>query len=194
MNIETLATLKHINVRKEGSDEKILAIDVRFNCQIPSDVLIEFHPTLRTMLWTQDGEPRFNRLIESINLIGQFSDHEIKVGGVEISDVTLRKWAVAALPMDVVDVDFVATFHPVSGQTLALLSEFVSEQVKLTVMSARDLFTKPLPAEKVAAPADRYRGGEWPWPETALEQPDTKADVAKPRKRSKKVEQEAPGP
>lgn len=30
--------------------------------------------------------------------------------------------------------------------------------------------------------------------ETALEQPDTKADVAKPRKRSKKVEQEAPGP
>ena len=40
MNIETLATLKHINVRKEGSDEKILAIDVRFNCQIPSDVLI----------------------------------------------------------------------------------------------------------------------------------------------------------
>lgn len=71
MNIETLATLKHINVRKEGSDEKILAIDVRFNCQIPSDVLIEFHPTLRTMLWTHDGEPRFNRLIESINLIGQ---------------------------------------------------------------------------------------------------------------------------
>lgn len=67
----------------------------------------------------------------------------------------------------------------------------VSEQLR---RMAKDAERYRYLRRKVAAPADRYRGGEWPWPETALEQPDTKADVAKPRKRSKKVEQEAPGP
>lgn len=34
MKLETLATLTHINVRKEGKDEKVLAIDLRLSAHI----------------------------------------------------------------------------------------------------------------------------------------------------------------
>lgn len=89
MDIDTLGTLKHINIRKEGKSEKILAVDLKLVAEISADALIEFHPTLRSWLWDPYGNPRFNTLIDSIDLLGTLNDHAVKVN--DIRPITRRR-------------------------------------------------------------------------------------------------------
>jgi hypothetical protein len=131
VDIDTLGTLKHINIRKEGKSEKILAVDLKLVAEISADALIEFHPTLRSWLWDPDGNPRFNTLIDSIDLLGTLNDHAVKVNDITVSECALRKWKIEALPKNMVNVAFVASFKPPAPGVVARLADLVSERVSL---------------------------------------------------------------
>jgi hypothetical protein len=138
MNLKQLATFKHLNIRKEG-DQKILTIDLKILTVVEGDSLIEFHPSLRTLLWNQD-EPRFKGLIKSVALIGELGRHDAKINHVEMRDCTLRKFDVTPLPMGMGELAFTVTTRPESGKTVSMLSEFISEQVEILVHPEGDLF------------------------------------------------------
>jgi hypothetical protein len=202
VDIDTLGTLKHINIRKEGKSEKILAVDLKLVAEISADALIEFHPTLRSWLWDPDGNPRFNTLIDSIDLLGTLNDHAVKVNDITVSECALRKWKIEALPKNMVNVAFVASFKPPAPGVVARLADLVSERVSLRVMSENDLFAETparnlvedLPPGFISGETKVrvYTSDEWPFPvEKKTEEP---ADHAKPRRKSKKTQQEAPAP
>lgn len=202
MDIDTLGTLKHINIRKEGKSEKILAVDLKLVAEISAEALIEFHPTLRSWLWDLDGNPRFNTLIDSLHLLGTLNDHAVKVNDITVSECALRKWTIEALPKNLVNVAFVASFKPPAPGVVARLADLVSERVSLRVMSEHDLFAET-PAKDAAGALPPgfisgetkvrvYTSDEWPFPvEKKTGEP---ADHAKPRRKSKKTQQEAPAP
>lgn len=202
MDIDTLGTLKHINIRKEGKSEKILAVDLKLVAEISAEALIEFHPTLRSWLWDLVGNPRFATLIDSINPLGTLNDHAVKVNDITVSECALRKWKIEALPKDMATVAFVASFKPPAPGVVARLADLVSERVSLRVMSENDLFaTAPSDTAADRLPPGFIGGetkvrvvapAEWPFPvEKKTGEP---ADHAKPRRKSKKTQQEAPAP
>jgi hypothetical protein len=152
MNLKQLATFKHLNIRKEG-DQKILTIDLKILTVVQGDALIEFHPSLRTLLWNQD-EPRFKGLIKSVALIGELGRHDAKINHVEMRDCTLRKFDVTPLPMGMGELAFTVTTRPESGKTVSMLSEFISEQVEILVHPEGDLLelvNNSIPTDPVAA-------------------------------------------
>lgn len=139
MNINTLALLRHLNIRKEG-DEKVLAIDLKLECQIDAGDLIEFHPSLRSVLWSGD-DPRFAGLIESVQLVGELRHYEATVQKLDLQDCRLRRFVVTPLPQGKADLAFTLTTHPESGRTVAVLSELVADQVALQVGPEGDLLS-----------------------------------------------------
>lgn len=144
MQFDALATLRHLNIRKEG-DEKVLAYDLKIEVETSSDVLIEFHPSLPSLLWA-DSEPRFKGLITSVRLSGELRHHCARVASIEIADCTLKNFEVTPHAMDVATLTFTLTAKTVSGLTIALLSEFVQDKVSLHLSSEGDLFAPPAPA------------------------------------------------
>lgn len=58
-----LATVKHVNLRKEGPQEnQVLACDLKIQTTQSAEVLAYFHSTLRNLLFTADGNPQIPNL------------------------------------------------------------------------------------------------------------------------------------
>lgn len=157
MQLDALATLRHLNIRKEG-DEKVLAYDLKIEVETSSHVLIEFHPSLPWLLWA-DSEPRFKGLITSVRLSGELRHHCARVASIEIADCTLKSFEVMPHAMNIATLTFTLTANPISGNTIALLSEFVQDKVSLHLSRDGDLFAPPAPDVPTEKPAKKKRPG-----------------------------------
>lgn len=142
MQFTKLATLTHLNLRAEGKDDKALVADVKFATTLQADDLIEFHPNLVGMLWDSTGYPRFRSIIEAVKLKSELLHHDVKAQNIPVRDARLHKFHVEPLPMHSAAVEFTATFYP-GGQVVAMLSEFIAQQVELEVSAMADLFNMP---------------------------------------------------
>lgn len=141
ITLEQNATLQHINIRKEGpDDEKHLVVDLKLQLIASSDILIEFDPTLRGMLFTREGEKRYPKLAP-IKWAGEMRHMELEIAGVEFMNVTLRKFQIDPLSLpgqEFVDLTFLATFAP-EGRETAIIAEQVGEETLVKIRAGAQL-------------------------------------------------------
>lgn len=88
------AEIRHLNVRKEGPDEeKVLAIDIKFQCVTGADVLDFFHEGLKAVLFTDVGAVK-NMMLKPLAFQNTVMNCDLEVigqrfGGIEVSKFTL---------------------------------------------------------------------------------------------------------
>ena len=141
LEIDQDATLEHINIRKEGpDDEKHLMVDLKLQLIASSDILLEFDPTLRRMLFTPEGGKRYPKMAP-IKWAGEMRHMELEIAGVEFMDVTLRKFQFDPITLrghEFVDLTFLATFAPAARET-AIIAEQVGEETLIKIKAAPQL-------------------------------------------------------
>lgn len=133
------ATIKHINPRKEGpDDEKALALDLKLNATVGAEFWDFFHEDLASVLYTDTGAAR-NALMESIGF-----NHSVRNCTLEIIDRTLygvevKNFKLRAKDDHKIDMTFSVTFQP-SGGELAMLAEYLQEELPVIITPQPDLF------------------------------------------------------
>jgi hypothetical protein len=141
------AKLVHINARKEGpEDDKVLACDLKFALTASNDLLISFHPQLRMMLFTKEGEPRFP-LMGPVDWDYEFRQMRLSIDPLNLDPeqhydgVKLKKWLFAPKKGGLVDVSFQAQLNPDRNQFGIIGRMLIAESVRIYVRSANgDLF------------------------------------------------------
>jgi hypothetical protein len=135
------ATLKHLNVRKDGpEEEQELAVDVKLSTRIPASALpplVADEGDIQDSLWFEGGSPRFWSISE-LRFDTQFEHHEIWLSGMRFSGVKLKKFVVTPQDGHEADVLFQAQIHP-SSTEVATLAEYVTEEVRLAVAPMDEL-------------------------------------------------------
>lgn len=131
----TDATLKHLNVRKDGpDDDQALAVDVKLEARLPASVLpplVADEGRIEEALWLEDGSPRFWSITQ-LRFETEFRHHVLRLAGMGFWDVTLRRFVVTPQDGHEADVTFQAQIHPRSTE-VAALAEYVSEDIRLSV-------------------------------------------------------------
>lgn len=148
LTLDQIVTVAHLNIRKEGpDDDKHLMVDMKLSVKAGADILAEFDPTLRFLLF-YDGAPRYPKM-GAIKWAGEANHMELDIAGLMILDVKVYKFQFtpfAIQGVEYVDLACTATFAP-SGRDTAILAEQVGEDipVKLTPGPQLDLRQKEAP-------------------------------------------------
>lgn len=149
-----IATIKHLNVRKEGpDDEKILAVDVKLAFEkIDRAILAYFEPdgALPVFLWR--GDPAADALIVRNAFLSPLSyAHDIGGASVKIdggwfpgSDV--KKFAILPRDGGTVDITCSVSIFPSSNE-VADLAKNVQDGARVEIEGPPDLFDGDAGAE-----------------------------------------------
>lgn len=141
ITLDQTAQLEHVNIRKEGQDgEKHLMVDLKLRVTTDSDILLEFDPTLRRMLFTDAHECRYPKMAP-IKWGGEMRHMELEIAAVEFLDVTLKKFQIEPMSLvgqEFVVLVFVASFAP-DGRETALIAEQVGEDVMIKIKAGAQL-------------------------------------------------------
>jgi hypothetical protein len=141
---DSLATIKHINARKEGNeDDKELAVDLKLEIdEAAVAVLPQFEASLRGFIFNGDTV-RFPQM-DKVKWQGEQVNMEIELCGFSFIDVRLSKFEIEPYiePRgtdrdDYTDIQRVrltlsASFKPHGGE-IATIAELLGEQTKITI-------------------------------------------------------------
>lgn len=145
------AEIRHLNIRKEGpEDDKVLAIDIKFECVVNADMFDFFHDGLRFALYTDVGA-RKNLMLKPIGFDNTIMNCELTIldrtyHGVDVSKITLE-------PKDVnlATLVFAVSVKP-TGDEVARFSEFVMDEVPIEIRPEPELdFEAPKPKKRLKA-------------------------------------------
>lgn len=140
----TLATIKHINARKEGpEDDKDLAVDLKLEIEEAAVVVLpQLAPDLRGMLFNHD-QVRFPQM-EPIKWSADQQNMELEFLGFTFKEAKLSKFEIRPYINkqgtdrdDYTDIQRVhmtlqASFNP-EGREVATIAEMLGEQTKITI-------------------------------------------------------------
>lgn len=132
ITLDQIVTVAHLNIRKEGPDDnKHLMVDMKIAAKAGADLLAEFDPTLRHLLFC-DGAPRYPKM-GPIKWSGEVNHMEMDIAGLMFLDVKVHKFQFAPFAIksqEYVDLTCTVTFAP-SGRDTAILAEQVGEDIAL---------------------------------------------------------------
>lgn len=144
ITLDQPAVIEHINVRKEGAEgQKVLMVDLKLLARTSADILAEFDPTLRHMLFN-NGEPRYPRMA-AIKWRGESAHMELEILGLTLIEVRVHKFQLEPFSIhgqEFVDLTCLATFAP-SGRDTAILAEQVGETVDIKLGAGPQLDLTP---------------------------------------------------
>ena len=133
------ADITHMNVRKAGpDDEKTLTLDLKLIAECKGDVLGFFDDSLAGFLFFPDGSLRMPAM-EPVSWAGEVKHMRLDVEGITFADVTLRKFQFHPAENYNVALVMTATLAPERSE-VALLAEFLGEQVRIEIEPEGDLF------------------------------------------------------
>lgn len=125
------ATIKHLNVRKEGpEDDKALAIDIKFEGKTDATLCDYFDPLLRDFLFT-DGVIARPQMMEAVGFVNQIENCELTLLEQTFFGVKLHKFKVRPVDGGLIELTFAASFKP-SKNEVAVIAEYVCEAVHVT--------------------------------------------------------------
>lgn len=146
LTLDQTVTVAHMNVRKEGPDnEKHLMVDLKLEVKTDADILAEFDPTLRHMLFV-DGERRYPKM-KPIKWAGEMKHMELDIAGILIMDVKAHKFQIDPFAINgqpFVGLSLTATFAP-SGRDTAILAEQVGEEIAIKLNPGPELELRQKP-------------------------------------------------
>jgi hypothetical protein len=137
------ATIQHLNIRKEGpDDEKILAVDVKLSGKADGLRLCPFFDAgLFDFLFDEAGIAR-NVMLEPIGFSNVIEGAELQIAGIDFDGAKLSKFKVSPKDGGVVVLTFSAAISP-EGSDVAIISEYVADDVDVVARMAPGLFDSP---------------------------------------------------
>src|SRR5690606_16103034 len=134
-----VATIKHLNTRKEGPDEeKVLAMDVKLNATVSADLWDFFHPGIKPVLYTDAGGVQ-NLMMEAIGYGNIVKNCTVQIVGCHFYSVDVKNFKIRPTDGWKADLTFSLTIDP-QGDQIAVLAEYLQEEVAVIIEPERELF------------------------------------------------------
>lgn len=132
------AEIRHLNVRKEGPDEeKVLAIDIKFQCVTGADVIDFFHEGLKAVLFTDVGAVK-NMMLKPLAFYNTVMNCDLEVIGQRFGGIEVGKFTLAPKDGNQVTMTFSLSIQP-SGDEVARFSEFVMDEIDISIQPQPEL-------------------------------------------------------
>lgn len=137
------ATLKHLNIRKEGNEEDaIAAIDLKIECECAAGVLIPLLGADRAPVFWHDNPDQdvlYHGLLE-IKCSAYYEDHDLHFCGLDFKGVKLKNFSFTPTPKKNIELVFSASIKSPTNREINVLVEQLHEMSALQVIAPPDLF------------------------------------------------------
>lgn len=132
------AEIKHLNVRKEGpEDDKVLAIDIKFQCVTGSSVFDFFHEGLKDVLYTDVGAVK-NMMLKPLGFCNAILNCDLEILGQRYGGIEVGKFQLEPKDGHQATMQFSISLQP-TGDEVAKLSEFVMDEIDIHVQPQPEL-------------------------------------------------------
>ena len=153
LELTGIATVKHVNLRKEGPQEnQTLACDLKMQTTQSADVLAYFHSTLRNLLFTAEGTPQIPNL-KPIEIEGSVRNLEATLdNNFVLLACEAKKFTFEPLAGERVLLTFSLTYFPLPKE-VSRTAEFINQDIKIDIKGQASLLDSMdgKPAEAVPA-------------------------------------------
>jgi hypothetical protein len=141
--VSGMATVKHLNVRKEGpDDEKILAVDVKLEFKnIDRRLCGYFDEALEAFLWRGNTNALIarNAFLSPVAYGNEISSASVQIGGDHYSGCDVKKFAMEARDGGVMNLTCSVSLYP-SSSDVSALAKLVQEDASVSIEGPPDLF------------------------------------------------------
>lgn len=148
--VSGMATIKHLNVRKEGpDDEKILAVDVKLEFKnVDRRLCGYFDEALEAFLWRGDTNALIarNAFLSPVCYGNEIGSASVQIGGEHYSGCDAKKFAMEARDGGVMNLTCSVSLYP-SSSDVSALAKLVQEDASVTIEGPPDLFGALAPAD-----------------------------------------------
>lgn len=139
--LSTEATIKHLNVRKEGEeDDKQLAVDIKIDCDESALLCDFFDEKLQAFLFNDIGAAS-NVMLEAVRYSHAIQHIDVDFCGFEFRDCELKKFQIMPKDGNRINMVFSVTIMPRSDE-LAVIAEHLGEVVQFFALAQPDLLTE----------------------------------------------------
>jgi hypothetical protein len=157
------ATIKHLNVRKEGpEDEKILAVDVKLEIKnVDRRLCAYFDDALEAFLWRGDSDALIarNMYLAPVTYGNEISSATVRIANQSFVGCDVKKFAVEPRDGGVVTLACSVSIYPTSSD-ISELAKIVQDDAHVTIEGPPDLFAdQPAPA-KGGTTVMQFDGGQ----------------------------------
>lgn len=133
------AEIKHLNTRKEGEDEnKILAVDVKFQTKCASNMWNFFDDDIATVLYTDVGAVK-NKRMGAIDFDNEINNCELVLFGERrFPGCTVKKFSLKPADTHQALLTFSVTIQPTKDE-VAILAECLMDEIDIEVLPQPEL-------------------------------------------------------
>jgi hypothetical protein len=137
------ATIKHLNVRKEGpDDDKILAVDIKLEVKgVDRRLCAYFDEALEAFLWRGDTDALIarNGFLEPVRYLHTISSATATIADQTFYGCDVSKFTINPRDGGVIDLTMSVSAYPDSDE-VAALAKRVQDETRITVEGPPDLF------------------------------------------------------
>ena len=137
------ASIKHLNVRKEGpDDEKILAVDVKLEFKrIDRRLCAFFDESLEAFLWRGETDALIarNTYLAPVTYLNSVLGANVEIDGRQYHGVDVKKFSICPEDGGVITLGCTITVNPNSSD-VSELARSVQDDVHVSIEAAPDLF------------------------------------------------------
>lgn len=148
-----VATIKHLNVRKEGpEDEKILAVDVKLSIKsVDRRLCAYFDDALEAFLWRGDTDALIarNAFLIPVRYCNEINGANVSIGGNSYSSSDVKKFEIEPQDGGVMTLTCSVSVFPNSAD-VSDLAKMVQDETNVTIEGPPDLFA----GDQVPPPQD----------------------------------------
>ena len=144
--VEGGATIKHLNVRKEGpEDEKILAVDVKLEIEKVGMLIVAyFDAALAAFLWVDVDKAGTmlavrNAFLQPVQYAHQIEGATVSINGRVFLGCEVKKFAINPRDGGLLDLTCSVTLYP-TGYEVGDLAELVQDGARVVIDGPPDLF------------------------------------------------------
>jgi hypothetical protein len=150
--IDSLATIKALNIRKEGEDdEKIVAVDVKLEFKkVDRRLCAYFDSAIEEFLWRGETDALMvrNAFLKPLAYVNSIKDATIVIGTHEYSGCDVGKFQIEPQDGGVITLTCSATVNP-NEADIADLAKAVQDDTQVSIEGPPDLFARAIPTDLV---------------------------------------------
>jgi hypothetical protein len=141
--VSGVATIKHLNVRKEGpEDERILAVDVKLEIKhIDRRLCAYFDEALEAFLWRGESDALIarNTFLAPVSYGNEISSANVRIGMDSFVGCDVRKFSMEPQDGGVMTLACSVALYP-STSDVSSLAKLVQEETSVSIEGPPDLF------------------------------------------------------
>ena len=147
------ATIDHLNIRKEGSERDVLAIDIKLSGDTDAGILSSIlgcKPSQARHFWNtnSDDKPISFNGISKITAWSEFDNCQVEIGGRLFNGAKVRRFAFQPKPGLILALECQVTLTAIADADIAFICERIRDEIPVSIGAQPDLFTDGKEAEK----------------------------------------------